>query len=104
MVSGTKTTIIMRLHVIREENWPENRSRSCKNLKTGWKRPARRNEMIRIEKKGQSRRPRSRNDTRKSNRKYLKTRGLNGFSGLVAGLVSINMILEVLLHPVYPFS
>jgi hypothetical protein len=85
----------MRQQVIREENWPENRRRRCKNRKTGWKRPVRRKEMISIEKKGQRRRPRSRNDTRKSRRKYLNTRGLKGFLGLSSGFVSIGLILEI---------
>jgi hypothetical protein len=64
-------------------------------LKTGWKRPDKRKDRIRMEKKGQRRRPSNKKDTRKRSKKYLNTRGLNVFFGVVAGLSSIYMILEV---------
>jgi hypothetical protein len=92
-MSGTNTRTTIRKQVTREENSSENLSRELKSLKTGWNRPDKRNDRIRIEKKGQSSWPSSRKDNRKRRRKYLNTIGLNVFADLVAGLLSISVIL-----------
>jgi len=48
-----------------------------------------------MEKKGHKSRPNNRNETRKSSRKYLKTRGLKVFFDVETGSFSIFIILAV---------
>ena len=64
------------MQVIREENDGENFL--CKNKYAGLKMPVSRNEMTRIEKKGHRSLVINSAEMRKSIRKYLKTRGVEG--------------------------